>query len=215
MFNPISADAIPVAEQTSPPGVVASEGSAWHRDTAGMTLDLKSFEDIVGRYYESLYRFAYSLSQREADACDLTQETFRQLGAKAHQLRDASKVKSWLFTTLYRSFVDERRQQIRRPHVEVGAVEHELPPVESNPSTRIDAALAREALLRLDEVFRLPLTLFHLEDHSYSEIAETLGIPIGTVMSRLSRGRALLRELLEDRGPSVISARRNPPRTTS
>ena len=178
-----------------------------------MTLDLKSFEDIVGRYYESLYRFAYSLAQREADACDLTQETFRQLGAKAHQLRDASKVKSWLFTTLYRAFVDERRQQTRHPHVEAGAVEHELPPIEPNAVTRIDAATAREALLRLDEVFRAPLILFHLEDHSYAEIAETLGIPIGTVMSRLSRGRALLRELLEDRGPSVISAKPSPRRT--
>jgi RNA polymerase sigma-70 factor (ECF subfamily) len=180
-----------------------------------MTLDLKCFEDIVARYYESLYRFAYSLSKCEADACDLTQETFRQLGAKAHQLREVSKVKSWLFTTLYRAFVDERRHQTRHPHVEAGAVEHELPSVESNPASRIDAATAREALLRLDEVFRVPLTLFHLEDHSYSEIAEILGIPIGTVMSRLSRGRALLRELLEDRGPSVISSRRNPPRTTS
>jgi RNA polymerase sigma-70 factor (ECF subfamily) len=192
---------------------VATGGASWHGGNAGMTLDLKSFEDIVGRYYESLYRFAYSLSQREADACDLTQETFRQLGAKAHQLRDASKVKSWLFTTLYRAFVDERRQQTRHPHVEAGAVEHELPPIEPVVSTRIDAATAREALMRLDEVFRAPLILFHLEDHSYAEIAEILGVPIGTVMSRLSRGRALLRELLEDRGPSVIAGKPSPPRT--
>ena len=214
MTTEISITCGPGESKIDPPHAVASGDSPWHGSTAGMTLDLKSFEDIVARYYESLYRFAYSLSQREADACDLTQETFRQLGAKSHQLRDASKVKSWLFTTLYRAFVDERRQQIRRPQVEVGTVEHELPAVESNPSIRIDAAMAREALLRLDEVFRVPLTLFHLEDHSYSEIAEILGIPIGTVMSRLSRGRALLRELLEDRGSSVISTRRNPPRTT-
>lgn len=193
---------------------VATPGGPCHRGVTDMTLDLKSFEDIVGRYYESLYRFAYSLTQREADACDLTQETFRQLGAKAHQLRDVAKVKSWLFTTLYRAFIDERRQQTRHPHVEAGAVEHELPPVEANPSTRIDAATAREALLRLDEVFRAPLILFHLEDHSYAEIAQILGVPIGTVMSRLSRGRALLRELLEERGPAVLSGKPFPPRTT-
>jgi len=165
-----------------------------------MTLNQKTFEDIVSRYYESLYRFAFSLTQREADAGDLTQEAFRQLGAKAHQLRDAAKAKSWLFTTLYRAFIDSRRSQIRHPHVETEAVEHELPIVEPSAGGGLDAAMAREALLRLDEVYRAPLTLFHLEEHSYAEIAEILGIPIGTVMSRLSRGRALLRELLEDRG---------------
>ncbi|MGH8247544.1 MAG: RNA polymerase sigma factor, partial [Gammaproteobacteria bacterium] len=63
-----------------------------------MTLDPQTFEDIVSRYYESLYRFAFSLARSEADARDLTQETFRQLGAKAAQLRDASKARSWLFT---------------------------------------------------------------------------------------------------------------------
>ena len=164
-----------------------------------MILDPQTFEEIVSRYYEPLYRFAYSLARSEADACDLTQETFRQLGAKAWQLRDASKVKSWLFTTLYRAFVDGRRRQIRHPHVEATVVDHELPVVEPEGSQRVDAATAREALLRIDETYRAPLTLFHLEDHSYAEIAGILGIPIGTVMSRLSRGRALLRELLEDR----------------
>ena len=178
-----------------------------------MTLDPKTFEEIVSRHYESLYRFAYSLTQREADACDLTQETFQQLGAKAHQLRDAAKAKSWLFTTLYRAFIDARRRQARHPHVEAGAVDHELPVVEPDAPNRIDAAAAREALLRIDEIYRAPLTLFHLEDHSYAEIAGILDIPIGTVMSRLSRGRALLRELLEDRDPKITPAVTFPTRT--
>lgn len=171
-----------------------------------MTLDPKTFEEIVSRYYEPLYRFAYSLTQREADACDLTQDTFQQLGAKAHQLRDAAKAKSWLFTTLYRAFIDARRRQARHPHVEADAFDHELPVVEPDAPRRIDAAAAREALLRIEEVYRAPLTLFHLEEHSYAEIAGILGIPIGTVMSRLSRGRALLRELLEDRDSKITPA---------
>lgn len=168
-----------------------------------MTLDPQTFEDIVNRYYEPLYRFAFSLVRSEADACDLTQETFRQFGAKARQLRDASKAKSWLFTTLYRAFIDKRRRRSRYPEVESGAAEHELPTLEPEAPAKMDGAAARAALLRLDDTYRAPLALFYLEDHSYLEIAEILGIPMGTVMSRLSRGRALLRELLEDRGPNV------------
>jgi RNA polymerase sigma-70 factor (ECF subfamily) len=168
-----------------------------------MTLDPQTFEDIVSRNYESLYRFAFSLVRSEADARDLTQETFRQLGAKAFQLRDASKARSWLFTTMYRAFVDSRRRQKRHPEVEPGAVEHELPALEPEAPGKMDAATARAALVRLDEIYRAPLALFYLEDHSYLEIAGILGIPLGTVMSRLSRGRALLRELLEDRGPKL------------
>jgi|SRR6185503_18416604 RNA polymerase sigma-70 factor (ECF subfamily) len=169
-----------------------------------MTLDPQTFEDIVNRYYEPLYRFAFSLARSEADACDLTQDTFHELAAKARQLRDVSKAKSWLFTTLYRSFVDRRRRLNRYPEVESGAAEHELPVLEPEAPSKMDAAAARAALVQLNETYRAPLALFYLEDHSYLEIAEILGIPIGTVMSRLSRGRALLRELLEVRGPNGV-----------
>lgn len=169
-----------------------------------MTLDPQTFEDIVNRYYEPLYRFAFSLARTEADACDLTQETFREFAAKARQLRDPSKAKSWLFTTLYRSFVDKHRRLSRYHEVESGAAEHELPVLEPEAPGKMDAAAARAALVQLDETYRAPLSLFYLEDHSYLEIADILDIPIGTVMSRLSRGRALLRELLEDRGPKLV-----------
>ena len=182
---------------------VANAHASWHRFDAGMTLDTQTFEDIVNRYYEPLYRFAFSLARSEADARDLTQETFHELAAKARQLREVSKAKSWLFTTLYRAFVDKRRRLNRYHEVESGAAEHELPVLEPEAPAKMDAATARAALVRLDETYRAPLALFYLEDHSYLEIAEILGIPIGTVMSRLSRGRALLRELLEVRGPKV------------
>jgi RNA polymerase sigma-70 factor (ECF subfamily) len=169
-----------------------------------MTQDAATFEDIVSSYYESLYRFAFSLTQREADARDLTQETFSQFAKKGHQLRDKSKAKSWLFTTLYRAFVDSRRWHQRYRHVEVDEADHELTPSLPDAAERIDAATARAALMHLDEVYRAPLVLFYLQEHSYQEIADTLGIPIGTVMSRLSRGKALLRQLMEDGSDAVV-----------
>jgi RNA polymerase sigma-70 factor (ECF subfamily) len=158
-----------------------------------------TFEDIVSTYYESLYRFAFSLTQREADACDLTQETFSQFARKGHQLRDRSKAKSWLFTTLYREFVDLRRRHARYPKVEMDEADHELPATFPTVADQIDAATAREALQQVDEVYRAPLALFYLDEHSYLEIADILGIPVGTVMSRISRGRAMLRRILEDK----------------
>ena len=169
-----------------------------------MVLDDATFEKVVNAHYESLYRFAISLAQHDADAGDLTQETFAQLARKAHQVQDKAKLKSWLFTTLYRAFVDSKRWKTRHPHVEVEASDHELPVSQPEAADRIDAATARQALMQVDEVFRAPLVLFYLEEHSYLEIAEILGIPPGTVMSRISRGRAMLRRLMEDKPRNVI-----------
>jgi RNA polymerase sigma-70 factor (ECF subfamily) len=163
-----------------------------------MSLDKATFEEIVDTWYEPLYRFAFSLSSNETDARDLTQEAFRQLARKGHQLKDPSKAKSWLFTTLYRSFVDSCRWHSRYRHVHMNGVETELPETLPDAAQRIDSVTAREALARLPEIFRAPLTLFYLEDLSYLEIAEVLGIPPGTVMSRISRGRTQLRRLVED-----------------
>jgi RNA polymerase sigma-70 factor (ECF subfamily) len=164
-----------------------------------MIEDEETFEDIVSNHYESLYRFAFSLAQQEADARDLTQETFSQFARKGHQLHDKSKVKSWLFTTLYRAFIDARRWRQRYPHVGLDGADQELPAGQPEAPDRIDGAAARAALRQVDDVFRAPLVLFYLQEHSYQEIAEILGVPIGTVMSRISRGRTLLRQLMEDR----------------
>ena len=169
-----------------------------------MDLDNATFEEVVNAHYEPLYRFAFSLAAQEAEARDLTQETFAQLARKAHQIQDRSKIKSWLFTTLYRAFVDSHRQKTRHPHVEVDASEGELPVTLPNAGERLDAALALQALKQVPEVYRAPLTLFYLEQHSYLEIAEILDVPPGTVMSRISRGRALLRQLMEDKPRNIV-----------
>ena len=108
------------------------------------------FERLVACYYEQLYQFAFSLARDEANACDLTQQTFCIWAAKGHQLRDASKVKTWLFTTLHREFLGARRRQTRFPHVELEHAAAELPVVPPVTSSRLDAGQALEALARLD-----------------------------------------------------------------
>ena len=157
------------------------------------------YEQAVSSFYEPLYGFAYSLSGNENDACELTQETFARLLAKSSQLRDGAKVKSWLFTTLYRVFLGWKSREQRLPHVEISSVEHELPSVAAELVDTMELDTVRAVLLEIDERYRLPLTLYYLEEHSYEEIAELLQIPIGTVMSRLSRAKALMRESLAAR----------------
>jgi RNA polymerase sigma factor (sigma-70 family) len=167
-----------------------------------MIVDDSTFEQIVNTHYQGLYRFAFTLAHSEAPAFDLTQETFRKFATKAHQIDSPGKVKTWLFTTLYREFIDTHRRESRVQPLDDTI--HELNSVaEADQGDRFDASLAREALLKLDESFRAPLVLFYLQDHSYREIAEILELPLGTVMSRISRGRAMLRDLLTDRFTST------------
>lgn len=157
------------------------------------------FEELVDQFYRPLYLFAYSLTQSEAEASDLTQQTFYVWATKGHQLRDATKAKTWLFTTLHREFLKTRRRQSRFPHYELGQVETELPA--SLPSTvnELDAATVVESLAEVEEPYQAPLALFYLEEHSYKEIADILDVPIGTVQSRIARGKAQLQRILADK----------------
>jgi len=165
--------------------------------------DNMEFESLVAQYYEPLYKFAFSLARDESDACDLTQQTFCTWAVKGHQLRDASKVKTWLFTTLHREFLGIRRKQTRFPQVELEQAAPELPVVPPAAISRHDTAQVLAELARLDEVYQAPVALFYLQDCSYNEIAEILQVPLGTVKSRLSRGIGRLQELLggETAGP--------------
>ena len=160
------------------------------------------FESVVARYYEPLYQFAFSLTHGEADACDLTQETFYVWGTKGHQLRDESKVKTWLFTTLHRQFLQSRRRQARFPHEELEAVETQLPVISPTAARQIDGRQIVAALQRVDPVYRAPLALFYLEDTAYKDIAEILEIPMGTVKSRIARGIGQLQRLLMENQPA-------------
>ena len=157
------------------------------------------YEEAVINFYEGLYAFGYSLTGKEDDASELTQETFYRLLVRGATVRDASKVKSWLFTTLYRIFLGWQQRRALLPHFEISSVENELAPVTPDQMDVLLDNVVRDSLLELEERYRAPLMLFYLNDHSYEKIASILGVPIGTVMSRLSRGKALLRQRLAAR----------------
>jgi RNA polymerase sigma-70 factor, ECF subfamily len=164
------------------------------------------FERLVDDYYPSLYRFAYSLTRQESDACDLTQQTFYIWAKKGHQLQNPAKVKTWLFTTLHREYLQQRRRSNRFSNVNLDEAEHELPEVAPTRTSQTDAPAAVQALARLDQSFQAPVALFYLEDYSYLDIAQILEIPLGTVKSRISRGISQLQQLLAD--PNAAMARK-------
>lgn len=169
------------------------------------------FEQLVDQHHASLYRFALSLCRNEAEAADLVQETFYLWAAKGHQLENAARVKSWLFTTLHREFLGRRRRLVRFPHHELDDVEDELPEVPPELPTRLDWDVLAECLDRMDPTFQSPVALFYLEDYSYNEIAEVLEVPLGTVKSRIARGIAHLQVMLQER---VRSDSRKQPSST-
>jgi RNA polymerase sigma-70 factor, ECF subfamily len=173
--------------------LAAPAGSPYARGVAAL-----DFEKLVEDFYMPLYRFALSLSRRESDAADLTRQTFLLWALKGHQLRDASKVKTWLFTSLYREFLGRKRQQDRFVESESSAEAVAAQTVSASVVNQLDGDIVQRALFGLEEIYRAPLTLFYLQQHSYKEIAETLAVPIGTVMSRISRGKQQLRKALAD-----------------
>ena len=156
------------------------------------------FETLVAQHYQPLYQFAFSLTRDEAESCDLTQQTFCIWATKGHQLRDLSKVKTWLFTTLHREFLGSRRRQTRFPHIELEEAALELPVISPDAITRLDLQQVLDALALVDDLYQAPVALFYLQDYSYKEIAEILEVPLGTVKSRLTRGLGKLHQLLTD-----------------
>ncbi len=164
------------------------------------------FEDLVQAWYDPLYRFAYSLTGRREDALDLTQNTFLKWARKRQTVRKRHKAKSWLFTVLYREFLDQARRSTRFPNVELK--EEVLQHNEGGePRRHLDSQSAVQALGTLEEYYRAPLALFYFQSHSYREISEILDVPIGTVMSRIRRGKDRLKQQLEtpaESGKTVV-----------
>ena len=167
------------------------------------------FEALVDAYYRPLYQFAMSLTRREWEASDMTQQTFAIWAAKGHQLRDPSKAKTWLFSTLHREFLSTYRKQHRFRQDELDEESEDLPCIEPPTEQRLDATSALEALAQLGETYRAPLALFYLGEHSYQEIAAILEIPIGTVQSRISRAKAQLQRMLMEKNSLATDTKRD------
>lgn len=159
---------------------------------------MSEFQQLVDANYQALFRFAMSLARDSDRACDLVQETFCRWAEKGDQLRDRSKAKTWLFTTLHREFLTQRRRASRFSDESVDSMAERLSEDIEEPERQMDGQRAIKLLGALDENYRAPLALFYLQQHSYKQIAEILEIPIGTVMSRISRGKDLLRRQMAD-----------------
>ncbi len=163
-----------------------------------------SLDDLVSEHAEQLYRYAYRLCGQQADAEDLVQQTFLQAQQHQGQLRDPSCARGWLFAILRNCFQMACRQNARQPswqpHVEIEQVADLqstglIPDPATGPSM-IDQEDLRLALQELSEDHRLILLMFYFEECSYRDIAQRLNVPLGTVMSRLSRAKENLREKL-------------------
>lgn len=152
-------------------------------------------QELVEQNYDALYRYAFRLTGSGADADDLTQETFCRAQMQLHQLREPERAKAWLFAILRNCFLLRGRSQRRVHSVDLNAA-GELPAREEPDEHEIPPERLQEALNELPEMFRTPVILFYFEDFSYRDIAEHLDLPIGTVMSRLSRAKAQLRRRL-------------------
>ncbi len=164
------------------------------------------FEEVALVHLSAIYRIALRLTQNRAEAEDLTQETCLRAFRGFHHFNPGTNCRAWLFAILRNAF----RDRLRRRRRELLDAESEECDGESHSATWVTPAGHPEqeffltvfdgdvdrALKALPLPFREVVMLSDLEDLSYKEIAEVVGCPIGTVMSRLSRGRALLREAL-------------------
>ncbi|SRR5579875_498945 len=163
------------------------------------------FEEMVTAHLDPLYRTALRLTGRPQDAEDLVQETYLRAWRSLHTYRPGTNPKAWLFRILHNAHIDRYRAATRTVQTvdemegqDPAFVVHETP--ESVVLSGVMDAEIRQALMALPEVFRSCLILADLEGFSYQEIADILGIPRGTVMSRLFRGRRAMRRALADYG---------------
>jgi RNA polymerase sigma-70 factor (ECF subfamily) len=164
-----------------------------------------SVQSLVDEHYEALYRYAYRLSGRATDAEDLVQETFCKAQEKLSQLREPERAKAWLFSILRNGYLHRFRAS-QHPRMLTLEEIHDFPePAENLPE--VEPEKLQQALNDLPEVFRTPVIMFYFEEFSYRDIAEQMEVPIGTVMSRLARAKAFLRDRLFPPTPVAAESR--------
>jgi RNA polymerase sigma-70 factor, ECF subfamily len=157
-------------------------------------------ERLVAEHHQAVYAYAFRLCGSAPDAEDLTQQTFLSAQQKLGQLRNLERTRGWLFAILRNRFLKTCQRQQPVPASVVGLNLDGLP-AEADADDGIDRQQLQEALKELPADFRVILVMFYFEDRSYREIAEELSLPIGTVMSRLARGKQHLRRKLLPQEP--------------
>jgi RNA polymerase sigma-70 factor (ECF subfamily) len=161
-----------------------------------------NFESAALPWQPDVYRFALSLTRDESDADDVVQDTYLRAFRSWHTFEPGTDCRRWLFTICRNAFLRSRERLWHR--LEVDESERELASPRAGAGDGLDELFVRldvgaavdRALGRVPEPFRAALQLVDVEDQSYESAAETLGVPVGTVRSRLFRGRRLMQELL-------------------
>ena len=168
------------------------------------------FEGEALAYLDQLYGAALRMTRNPSDAEDLVQETYAKAYASFHQFTPGTNLKAWLYRILTNTFINTYRKKQRQPQTSGQEVEDwQLARAEAHTSTglrsaemealdRMPHSAVTDAMNALSPDFRLAVYLADVEGFSYKEIAEIMGTPIGTVMSRLNRGRNQLRASLAD-----------------
>ncbi len=164
--------------------------------------DRSALEDLLGRHHDRIWSVCRRITGNDADAADATQEALLAIVRGLDRFDGRASFRTWSYRVATNACLDELRRRRRRPEP-TDLQEHEPPP----PPTVFEDRLAEgdrlsTALAELDEKFRIPVILRDVYDLDYAEISETLGIPPGTVRSRIARGRGHLAELLGTRSGS-------------
>lgn len=159
---------------------------------AGPVVDIAG---LIAAHHGSLYRYAFRLTGMAADAEDLSQQTFLIAQQKLHQLREADRAAGWLFAILRSCYVKWRRKRFPMTSTLADLEMGEVPQPEAELSA-VDSEELQQVLGEMHEDLRLILLMFYFEELTYKQIADELDVPIGTVMSRLSRAKQKLKERL-------------------
>lgn len=184
----------------------------------------REFEKVAFEHLDSLYRTAFRMTRNELDAEDLVQDAYVRAWRFFHKFRKGSNFRAWIFRILTNTFINQYRKKSAEPfHIEIDKVSHHYsddPPdvhqsfIEKFDSEEYKNLFGDEILRALDKMsdeFKLVVLLADIESFSYKEIAQILDCPIGTVMSRLARGRRQLQIMLSDyaKREGIITKKKN------